>query len=99
MMGAERGSTMLKNNLKLEQPSTLADCSNSVGSVLWKKTRAMTIFQIAAAFGRTIAQTVSINPKYLTTKYVGIKPPSQNIVRTNIAVNKFLPTKSFRPNA
>src|SRR5699024_6943164 len=54
---------------------------------------------MAAAFGNTIAQIVSIKPKFLTTKYVGIKPPSKNIVNTNITVKKFRPTKSFLTNA
>src|SRR5699024_3768482 len=99
MIGVDNGNTIVVNNLKFEHPSIFAASSNSVGIVLWKKTRAIIIFQIAAAVGKTIAQIVSIKPKSLTTKYVGIKPPSKNIVNTNIPVKQVLPTKSFLPNA
>src|SRR5699024_7142655 len=98
IIGAESGKIILKNNLKLEQPSIFADSSSSWGIVLRENTRAITIFQIAAARGKTSAQIVSIIPTCLTPKYVGINPPSKNTGKPKIAGEKLRPTRSFLPN-
>ena len=51
------------------------------------------------AFGSTIHHIVSVSPKFLTRRYLGIIPPLKNIVSVKITMMKERNFKSFLESA
>lgn len=57
--------------------------------------RIRTMLYVLIAEGRTNAQSVSISPSPLTTRYVGTRPPLKSMVKTKNIVMNLRPGRFF----
>src|SRR5699024_3798188 len=77
-----------------EHPSSFAASSNSSG-IFSKDLFTIIKLNGLIAIGKINAQIESNYPKFLTTTYVGIRPPIKTIVKITKLKNRFHPPKCF----
>ena len=66
--------------------------------MLRKNVRAMITCQTPIALGITIAQRVFSSPRSWTTRYVGIRPPENSMVKISTLMITFRPKNVRRDN-
>jgi hypothetical protein len=95
---AETGMNILKRMTKSLAPSIFADSSRLAGTC-WKLVLMTIRFQVPIKTGSMTAQRVLYNPRFLTRRKLGIRPPEKYMVNTMSRVIAFLNMKDFRDNA
>ncbi len=96
--GFDSGSTTDQRNRRSLAPSRTAASYRSSGMVERKNVRAMITCQTPIALGITIAQRVFSMPRSWTTRYVGIRPPENSMVKISTLMITLRPKNVLRDN-
>ena len=94
--GFASGRTIVHRIRSSLAPSSCAASYTSSGMDVRKKTIAMMTCHTPIAFGSSIDHRVSSRPSDCTTRYIGITPPVNSIVKTTPAVMTFRPKRFVR---